>query len=57
MKGMDVQEFDQRTIPSRFEMIPMDEEGKKTVLLYRAITFNTGIPEDFFSIQNMKRID
>ena len=57
MKGMDVKEFDQRTIPSRFEMIPMDEEGKKTVLIYQAIKFNTGIPEDFFSIQNMKRID
>jgi len=57
MQGMDVKEFDQRTIPSRVEMIPMDEEGKKTVLLYRAITFNTGIPENFFSIQNMKRID
>lgn len=57
MKGMDVKEFDQRTIPSRFEMIPMDKEDQKTVLIYKSIEFNTGIPENFFSIQNMKRID
>lgn len=57
MRGMDVKEFDQRTIPSRFEMIPMDKEDQKTVLIYQSIKFNTDIPENFFSIQNMKRID
>lgn len=56
MNGMDVKEFDGRQIPSRMEMIPMDKEGHKTVLEYRSMEFNEGIPESFFSVQNMRRI-
>jgi outer membrane lipoprotein-sorting protein len=57
MNGMEVKEFDGRMIPSKMEMIPMDKEGHKTVLEYRSMEFNEGIPESFFSIQNMRRLD
>lgn len=56
MNGMNVKEFDGRQIPSRMEMIPMDKEGHKTILEYRSMEFNEGISENFFSIQNMRRI-
>lgn len=57
MKGMNIQEFDGRKIPSRMEMIPVDKEGHKTVMEYKAMEFNKGIPERFFSVQNMRRVD
>jgi len=57
MKGMEVKEFDGRMIPSKMEMIPMDEEGYKTILEYRSMEFNENIPQSFFSVQNMRRLD
>ncbi|MFD2531667.1 outer membrane lipoprotein-sorting protein [Gracilimonas halophila] len=57
MKGMNVREFDGRMIPSRMEMIPQDKEGHKTVMEYQSMKFNEGIPESFFSVQNMRRVN
>lgn len=56
MTGSDVKEMNGRIIPTRMEMIPVDEEGHKTVIIYNDIEFNIDISERFFSIQNMKRI-
>lgn len=56
MEAMNVQEFDGRSIPARLEMIPMDKEGHKTVIEYKSMKFNEGIPESFFSVQNMRRV-
>lgn len=56
MTGSEVKEMDGRMIPSRMEMVPIDEEGHKTVILYDDIEFDIDISERFFSIQNMKRI-
>lgn len=57
MKGMNIQEFDGRMIPARMEMIPVDKEGHKTVLEYHSMEFNEDIPERFFSVQNMRRVE
>jgi hypothetical protein len=38
------------------EMIPADEEGKKTVIDIESADYETRVPESFFSQQNMKRI-
>lgn len=57
MNGMEVKEFDGRMIPSKMEMIPMDEEGYKTILEYKSMEFNENIPQSFFSVQNMRRLD
>lgn len=57
MKGMNVKEFDGRMIPARMEMIPQDKEGHKTVMEYQSMEFNEGIPESFFSVQNMRRVN
>ena len=56
MTGSDVQEMGGRLIPTRMEMIPMDDEGNKTVIIYEDIEFDIDISERFFSIQNMKRV-
>lgn len=52
----DVKVMDDRKMPTRLEMIPADEEGHKTVLIFDAIEFNVDLKESFFSQQNMKRI-
>jgi len=45
-----------RLIPTRIEIIPADEEGKKTVLYIKEMEFDVELPESFFSQQKMKRI-
>jgi outer membrane lipoprotein-sorting protein len=45
-----------RTIPTRFTMIPSDKKGQKTTMKFVSINFETQIEESFFSIQNMKRL-
>jgi len=52
----DIKTMGGRTIPTHWEMIPADEEGKKTVISIEKSDFNTPIPESFFSQQNMKRV-
>ncbi len=54
--GMDFKDMDGRYIPSKFELIPADEEGNKTVVVMKEIKFNIPIEDSFFSQQNMKRI-
>ena len=45
-----------RLIPTRMEMVPVDEDGNKTILVFDEIEFDIPIKESFFSQQNMKRI-
>ena len=45
-----------RLIPTRIEIIPADEEGKKTVIYIKESEFDIDLPETFFSQQQMKRI-
>ncbi len=52
----DIKKMDDRAMPTRMEMIPADEEGHKTIMIFNDIKFNTKIKESFFSQQNMKRI-
>ncbi len=52
----EVKKMDDRVMPTRMEMIPADEEGNKTIIIFDKIDFNVKIDESFFSQQNMKRI-
>ena len=45
-----------RTIPTYFEMVPADKPGNKTTMEFTHIRFNIPIDDNFFSIQNMKRV-
>ena len=54
--AFDIQNMDGRVIPSRFELIPEEEEGQKTIVILEDIKFNQDIPDGFFSQQNIKKI-
>lgn len=57
MEGSNIKEMGGRIIPSRMEMVPLNDEGHKTVIIYEDIEFNIGLGTRFFSIQNMKRVE
>lgn len=52
----DIKVMDGRTLATRMEMIPVDKPGNKTSIITDKIDFDTGITEDFFSINRMKRM-
>ena len=52
----DIKEMGGRVVPCKLEMIPADEEGKKTVIDITFADYNTEVKESFFAQQNMKRI-
>lgn len=52
----DIKKMDDRIMPTRMEMIPADEPGNKTILIFKNMKFNIKMDESFFSQQNMKRI-
>lgn len=52
----DLKKMNDRTIPTRFEIIPSGKPGQKTVLEIHSSVFNEPISDDFFSQQNMKKI-
>jgi len=52
----DIRELGGRTLPTHMEMIPAENPDQKTVIDYVARSFDTNQPDDFFSIQNLKRI-
>ncbi len=52
----EVKKMDDRIMPTRLEMIPVEEEGHKTIMIFENIKFDTKLKESFFSQQNMKRV-
>lgn len=56
MQSFDVKTMGGRLLPSRVEMIPADKAGEKTVMKYDSITFDQPIDDNFFTIQNMKKV-
>ncbi len=52
----DIKMMDDREMPTRLEMIPADDAGNKTILIFEKIDFEVQINASFFSQQNMKRI-
>jgi outer membrane lipoprotein-sorting protein len=45
-----------RLLPTQTEMIPSDKPGNKTMIIYKSLTFNQTIDDNFFSTQNMKSL-
>jgi outer membrane lipoprotein-sorting protein len=56
MQMSEIKTISNRKVPMRYELIPQDKQGHKTVMAYRELNINTPIEESFFSIQNIKRI-
>ena len=51
-----IKQIDDRKIPTKYTIIPEEEEGNKTILEFLETDFNAKIEESFFSQQNMKKI-
>lgn len=56
MNCYDIRLMGDRLIPTRFEMIPQDKKGQKTEMIYKTVTYNRPISDDFFSMENMKKL-
>lgn len=56
MNAYDVKNMDGRLIPTRFEMIPAEKPGQKTVMVYRSIQYNKPIDDNFFTTEKMKTL-
>lgn len=55
MLGKNVKKIGGRTLATRLEVIPEEEEGHKTIVEHLSAEFDMPIKESFFSIQRMKR--
>ena len=56
MKASKIKNLGGRMIPSYQEMIPADKEGHKTILEFKNMAFDINLADDFFSVQNMKKV-
>ncbi len=56
MEASEVKQFDDRKLPAKLVMTPINKSGQQTIMDYRTMDFNVGLNESFFSQQNMKRI-
>lgn len=51
-----IKKMGDRTLPTYFEMVPIDKKGHKTTMEFNKVKFNVPIKDSFFSIQNMKSV-
>lgn len=56
MLGKSIKLLGGKLLPSIMEVIPAEEEGHKTILEYISLDFEVNLKDDFFSVQNMKRV-
>jgi len=54
--GSAVRNFNGRSFPSHWEMLPVHEDGNKTILEYESVRFDVRLDPAFFSEQNMKNV-
>lgn len=52
----EIKQYGTRSLPSKFELIPMDKKGQKTIVTTISQEFDIELKEDFFTQQNMKRV-
>ena len=52
----EIRDVGDRSIPTKFTMIPVEKQDHETTMEFENIRFNIPIDDDFFSIQNMKRV-
>jgi outer membrane lipoprotein-sorting protein len=51
----DVKVFDGKRIPAHMTLIPQDEEGQKTEMIYEEIDFDVDLPESTFSLSRLEQ--
>ncbi|MEZ4930731.1 MAG: outer membrane lipoprotein-sorting protein [Saprospiraceae bacterium] len=56
MYGKNIMTLGGRTLPTKLELIPADRPNQKTIVEQLAIDFDVKVNDDFFSVQNLKRV-
>ena len=56
MRGSEIKTMNGRTVTTRMDIIPEDEPGNKTIMIYNDIQFDVKFKDSFFSVQNMKKV-
>jgi len=56
MIASDIKLLGGKLLPARLEMIPNEKKGNKTVLIYNALQFDKPIDDNFFTTQNMPKV-
>ncbi len=56
MELKEIREIGGRVIPTKMVMIPADEPEQQTIITYQHIAFDIDIEDQFFSLQNVKRV-
>lgn len=51
----DIRNVKGRTIPTRWEMLPVTKPGKKTTITVKSISYDKAIDNDIFSLRNLKQ--
>ena len=51
-----IKKMGDRTLPTYYEIVPVDKKGHKTTMEFNDVKFNVPIKDSFFSIQNMKTV-
>ena len=57
MTGSEIKMLGGRLLPSKMEMVPVDKKGNKTIMIYEQLKFDIPVKEDFFTTQNMKKLN
>jgi len=57
MQSSDIKMMGGRLLPSKTEMIPADKKNQKTVMTFNSIVFDEVINDNFFSPDNMKKVN
>ena len=56
MIGSEIKEFSGKKLPSKLRVIPVNDEGQETILIYDKLEFDIKISDQFFTTNYMKRI-
>ncbi len=56
MRAYDIKNLGGRLLPAKMEITPMDKKGQKTVMEYTSLEFDVPFKDNFFTVQNMKRL-
>ncbi len=56
LHARNIRQMDDRLIATQLELIPQDKPGHKTMMQINSIQFDQPLNEDFFTIQNMRRL-
>jgi outer membrane lipoprotein-sorting protein len=51
----DVRELGGRRLPARLRVVPADEPGEYTEVVYESLEFDVELADDFFSLRNLRR--